>query len=410
MTHTPGVLIVDQGASFGGSALVAAVLANRMPMERYRVHLVAATTPDVLRLTPASRPRVATVAKAYDYVEQSRTRDRLSRLPSPIRRLGGWGDTVLRMFRNRAYIRAVVAWIRREKIQLVHLNNGFENLEAHLAAWLTGTPVVVHAHGPCGRSYLTRQLAPRAPTCIAISQSVAESCRAAGVSAQRLRLVPNPLTVRPTLLDLGERQRARARYGIPEDFTTAGIVGRIVSWKGQLEFLRAAAIALRQVPDAGAVIIGDVTDANDAYGRKLRQEVVELGIEDRVWFTGFIQDPIEAYALIDVLVHSSILPEPFGLVLTEAMAFGIPVIAAVTGGPVEIITEGLDGFLRDPRDPAAVGTELARLLRDASLRSRIGAAGQDTVIRRFDPDNYVSRMAEIYDQVLGETGSERRGK
>ena len=221
-----------------------------------------------------------------------------------------------------------------------------------------------------------------------------------GVPRERVFLLPNPLTVTGRQLDPGARQAVRQRYGIPVNRPMAGIVGRIVAWKGQLEFLRAAAVALREAPEAGAVVIGEVTDASDAYGRLVREEAARLGIQDRVWFTGFIPEPRDAYALLDVLVHSSIDPEPFGLVLTEAMAFGIPVVAARSGGPLEIVTDGVDGFLMDPRDPEPLGILLARLLADRDLRERIGGAGRESVLRRFDPDVYVTRIAEVYDGVL----------
>jgi glycosyltransferase involved in cell wall biosynthesis len=403
--NPPGVLIIDQGASFGGSALVASVIANRMPPERYRIHLATAADPAVLRIVDPVQPRVRFLAKRYDYVRQARTRERLASLPRPFRRMGGWSDTALRLVRNRKYIDEIRDWVTKADIAVIHLNNGFENLEAHLAARLTRSPVIVHAHGPCGDSYISRRLAPHVPACVAISHAVVKSFESIGTPKERISLLQNPLTVEPGTLDRDTRVRVRARHGIPADLPIAGIVGRIVAWKGQREFLQAVAEALKVIPGAGAVVIGDVTDDSDAYGMEVRDEAIRLGIQDRVWFTGFLGDPAEAYALLDVLVHSSIDPEPFGLVLTEAMAFGIPVVAAGTGGPVEIITDRVDGFLTDPLDPAGVGVVLARLLQDPGLRDRIGSAGRAAVVRRFDPAAYVDRMGDVYDQVLAGDGA-----
>ena len=153
-------------------------------------------------------------------------------------------------------------------------------------------------------------------------------------------------------------------------------------------------------PHLGAVIIGDVTDAMDEYGIQVRKQVAELGMADRVWFSGFMPDPRQVYALVNVVVHSSILPEPFGLVITEAMALGIPVVAANAGGPVEIITDGVDGFLTDPRDSAAVAARVTALLADPALYQRIGAAGRRTALERFSPGTYVERVAQVYDAAL----------
>ncbi|HKP29721.1 MAG TPA: glycosyltransferase family 4 protein [Gemmatimonadales bacterium] len=377
-----------------------------MPPTRYDVHLATALDPATLRATPLTTRRIHHASKAYSYVDQMqrRSRSRTSGLPALLRRPAGWLDFGVRLVRNTGYTKLLSRWIRRDGIALVHLNNGFENLEAHLAAWFTGRPIVVHAHGPCGSARLTRRLAARGPVCIAISDVVGRSLIEAGVPRDRVHVLPNPLTLDPLPLDATLRHSARRELGIPERFRLMGIVGRIVEWKGQREFLNAAAVAMKSDPHLGAVIIGDVTDAMDEYGNQVRQQATDLGIADRVWFSGFMPDPRRLYALADVVVHSSILPEPFGLVITEAMALGIPVVAANAGGPVEIITDGVDGFLVDPCDAAAVAGRVAALFADPALYQRIGAAGRQTALERFSPEAYVERVARVYDAALAGPG------
>ena len=405
MATLPKVLIVDQGVSFGGSALVGSATVCHMPPGRYEVHLATALDPETVRATPDALGRIHQVSKPYSYVDQMqrRSRSRNSALPSLLRRPAGWVDLGIRLARNTGYTTRLSRWIRRDDFALVHLNNGFENLEANLAAELTGRPILVHAHGPCGTARLTRRLASRGPTCLAISDVVGRSLVAAGVPDDRVHVVPNPLTLDPTPLDAAAKAAARAALGIPPHRRMIGIVGRIVEWKGQREFLQAAAVAMGQDPDLGAVIIGDVTDAMDVYGNEVRQLPTELGIADRVWFAGFLADPRQVYALLDVLVHSSILPEPFGLVITEAMALGIPVIAANAGGPLEIVTDGKDGFLVDPRDPSGLAARITSLFADPSLYRQIGEAGRRSALARFSPESYVERIAQVYDAALGTT-------
>jgi glycosyltransferase involved in cell wall biosynthesis len=402
MAKAPKVLIVDQGVSFGGSALVGSATVTCMPSARYDVQLATALDPATLRASPSSTQRIHQLSKPYSYVDQMqrRNRSRAARLPPLIRRSAGWLDFGIRLLRNTGYTRRLSQWIRRDGISLIHLNNGFENIEADLAAYLTGRPIVVHAHGPCGNARLTRKLASRGPVCIAISEVVGRSLVEAGIPSERVHVLPNPLTLDPMPLDATLRNSARRELGIPDRFRLMGIVGRIVEWKGQREFLSAAAIAMKTDPHLGAVIIGDVTDAMDEYGNQVRKQATDLGIADRVWFSGFMPDPRRVYALADVVVHSSILPEPFGLVITEAMALGIPVVAANAGGPVEIITDGVDGFLVDPHDSAAVAGRVSALFADHALYQRIGAAGRRTALERFSPEAYVERVARVYDAAL----------
>jgi glycosyltransferase involved in cell wall biosynthesis len=376
-----------------------------MPPQRYDCQLATALDPETLRAGPSTVSRILEISKPYSYVDQMqrRSRSRASGLPSLFRRPAGWLDLGMRLSRNTGYTRRLARWIRRDDISLVHLNNGFENLEADLAARLTRRPIVVHAHGPCGNGRLTRWLASRGPVCIAISEVVSRSLIEAGVPAQRVHVLPNPLTLDPLPLDAMLRTVARRELRIPDRFRLVAIVGRIVEWKGQREFLKAAALAMRNDHNIGAVIIGDVTDAMDAYGAEVRRLAVDLGIADRTWFAGFMADPRRVYALADVLVHSSILPEPFGLVVTEAMALGIPVVAANAGGPLEIITDGVDGFLADPRDPPTVAARVNALLTDPMLYQRVGAAGRRTALARFSPEAYVERVAAVYDTALADS-------
>src|SRR5262249_35707620 len=122
---------------------------------------------------------------------------------------------------------------------------------------------------------------------------------------------------------------------------TFTIVGRLARWKGQDLFLDAFA---RAFPDGRhrAVVVGGALFDEGEYEESLKREVVRLGIGDRVEFTGHVADTTEHLARTDVLVHSSTIPEPFGLVIVEGMAAGVPVLAADQGGPAETITHGDD--------------------------------------------------------------------
>ena len=101
-----------------------------------------------------------------------------------------------------------------------------------------------------------------------------------------------------------------------------------------------------------------------------------LGIADRVTFTGFVDDVAGQLARADIAVHASVIPEPHGQVVVEAMAAGVPVIAAAAGGPAEIITDGVDGVLVAPGDVGALARALERLAADAALRSELSVGGR----------------------------------
>ena len=149
------------------------------------------------------------------------------------------------------------------------------------------------------------------------------------------------------------------------------MVGRIAPWKGQHVFLAAFAEAF---PDGGAeaVIVGSALFGEEAYEKELGRLVKDLGIVSGVRFSGFSDDVWEELSKLDVLVHASTVPEPFGQVVLEGMAAGLPVVAARAGGPAELITDGIDGLLFTPGQSDELATTLRVLAEDPLRRQELG--------------------------------------
>ena len=149
-----------------------------------------------------------------------------------------------------------------------------------------------------------------------------------------------------------------------------GIVGRLQPWKGQDLFLRAAALVARDLDDVRFVVVGGALLGWEGdYPAELRRLADELGLADRVVFTGHQADVYPWYDALDIVVHAS-AEEPFGLVLVEAMALGKPLVAANEGGPREIVEHGESGLLAS-RTPDAMASAMIELLTDPLVRSRL---------------------------------------
>ena len=142
-----------------------------------------------------------------------------------------------------------------------------------------------------------------------------------------------------------------------------------------------------------AVVIGVPMFGEDAYADGLRRLAADLG--GKVDFRGFRDDVRAELARLDVLVHASIIPEPFGQVVLEGMAAGLPVVAADAGGPAEIIDDGVDGLLYTPGDAAALAERLRLLAGDKELRSRLGRSGRERA-RDYSPDIVAGRLIDVY--------------
>jgi glycosyltransferase involved in cell wall biosynthesis len=177
------------------------------------------------------------------------------------------------------------------------------------------------------------------------------------------------------------------------------MVGRLAQWKGQHVFLEAFARAF-PTGDEKAIIIGAALfDADQAYAATLRPLADRLGIADRVDFTGFREEIAAELREMDVLVHASTLPEPFGQVVTEGMAAGLVVVAAGDGGPAEIIEDGVNGLLTPPGDVEALAHALRRLAAQPVIRQQLGEAARSRA-RQFTAESIAATMLCIYRQLL----------
>ena len=180
-----------------------------------------------------------------------------------------------------------------------------------------------------------------------------------------------------------------------------GIFGCLVSWKGQDVFLRAVKILIheRGILDCSFFIIGDVPNNNNNLKHELMDLANKLEIAQHVHFLGYRNDVIALMNKMDVVIHASIEPEPFGMVIIEAMAIGKPVIATNIGGPLEIIENEINGVLIKPNEPAMLADKIIELLEDDNKRRAMGNTAKETVASRFNFSNY-SQLQSIYNHTI----------
>ncbi|MEA2355005.1 MAG: hypothetical protein QOD61_1134 [Solirubrobacteraceae bacterium] len=178
------------------------------------------------------------------------------------------------------------------------------------------------------------------------------------------------------------------------------VLGRMSSWKGQDVLLR----ALARVPGAVAVVAGDAWPGQEHYEHGLRRLAGELGLAERVRFTGFVTDPRALYAAADVVVVPSTRPDPLPNAALEAAAAGCCVVASRHGGLPEIVRDGVTGLLVAPGDPVALGAALRRIDADRELGRRLGAAAAADVRVRFAPGRLLAGVQDLYDELVRARG------
>lgn len=304
---------------------------------------------------------------------------------------------------------SLVRLIRREHVDLVHSNTVAVVCGAP-AARLTGTPHLWHIHEFLGDEPLLYRAALRAllglPRGIIIANSLAVAGSAAGRSRRlraRTRVIYNGL-----FTDI----QARPFQGTPADRPVRiGLLGRLTPRKGISEALTAAALLMERGRPIELWLAGGPAPGQDQQLREYDARAQALGIADRVRRLGAGRDPGEFLAQIDILLVPSQRPEPFGLVILEGMAAGLPVVVTRNGGGSdEIITHRKDG-LYCGMQPEAIAATLETLLGDAQLWGRLASAAPLTVARRFTRAGYVAafRRAQTYAVVAAMRGSTPKG-
>ncbi len=291
------------------------------------------------------------------------------------------------------YVLRLAVRLRRLQPDVVHTNSLKSGVYGALAARLAGVPVVWHVRDRIAADYLP---AGAVRLIRALIRALANAVVAN--SAETLATVPRARRQRvhcviPDSVELSPQPHA------PEHGTvTFGMLGRIAPWKGQDLFLRAFAQAF---PDGSerAVIVGRPMFGEEDFEQRLHALAHELGLDGRVEFRGFREDIWRELAGFDVLVHASIIPEPFGQVVLEGMAAGLAVIAPDEGGPREVIADGRTGRLFASRDADALGAALRELHGDAELRRRLGAAAR-LALAGYHPTALAERLQRVYDELL----------
>jgi len=396
------ILYVDQAVSFGGSIVVLGSLVGAIDKQKFRPVVVGEMSKSILSHHIQDNAKIYVIPRIFNYVSWSKAIKVISHIRFLfLRKLIIYALSGVRSAVNTIYIVRLAKVILKEKVDLVHVNNGMSNLEPIIAAILLGRKFIVHFHGLEKPGYVQGKLLFKVPKYIVISQYQLKALGENGFPIDRMTVIPNPVQ-EPHALSI-ECSAIRRQYGLVSEGKVFGIVGRIVRMKGHIEFLKSAFIVLDLVPDSKALIVGDFSDGDVNYQDQIKAMVEESGFEDRIVMTGYV-DKIEGiYSILDVCVHASIEPEPFGLVITEAMANGVAVVATDLGASKEIITDGVNGYLVNPNSTGKLTETIVKLLTDNELRNKIGNEGKCHARKNYQASSCARSVEEIYFELLGKS-------
>ncbi len=393
-------MLIDNGLAVGGTLTMTANLSQGL--KRYGNHSIAAVFAVDPRLAAPffkGTAELRYLRVPFNYMSRLSLKQFFDRTPG-LRLVSKPGRFVLnavgRRF-NAFYVFRLARYLRRVKADVIHINSGSDPI---VAAHDIDVPIIMHLHGmiPLDLDPRTRRLFGRVTRFIAISEVVREAYLKAGFDPGKVSVVNNfVVKTEPSSQTRGE---ARRSLGLDPGIDVIGIVGRVVPWKGTREFIAAMLLVAAKRPAARFLIVGDSSESPPEFVQSLHEQIAVAGLTERFLFIPHLADPGVAYRACSVLVHASIEPEPFGMVIIEAMVEGTPVVAANFGGPAEIIDDGVSGILVEPRDAAALSGAVLGLLEKPERAERIVAEARRRVEERFSEAAAMKSLTQVYERAI----------
>lgn len=294
--------------------------------------------------------------------------------------------------------------LRRTRADIVHSYGFYSSVFAVPAARLAGVPLIVCSVRDTGE--LLTPLQKRVQTAVChMADSVLVNADAVrrwlitqGIKDDKIEVIHNGIDL-SRFEHISGGAAVRQELSIPQHAPIVAMFSRLNRMKGVEYFMQAAAAVSTALPEARFLVVGDTMRADRAYAAELQARAVELGLRDKLIFTGFRLDVPCLLSQVSISVLPS-LSEGLSNSLLEAMTAGVPVIATRVGGNPEIVNDGVTGMLVPPQDPAALASAMRTLLENDELARRFGEVGRRRVLDHFCVDRMVRKTEQHYQMLI----------
>jgi glycosyltransferase involved in cell wall biosynthesis len=289
---------------------------------------------------------------------------------------------------------------------VVYANSQKAFVLAAIASFINRKPLIWHCHDILSKEHFSKAqitldiiLANMCADRVFVpSKATGDAFVAVGGKSHLVRVLYNGVAPLNNEAESHTKQELRRDLGLPEGFLY-GVFSRIAEWKGQ----HIAIEALKHLPEAKCLIVGDAQFGEKDYGDRLRQIAVTNGVNDRVIFLGHRSDVPTLMQAVDVYCHPSIAPEPFSLAILEAMRAGLPIAATNTGGIPEVIKPGVTGLLAEPGNSAAMSAILKDLMLNPQKASQLGNKAKELVLNDFTIVKMQKRAIDLTSRFVKES-------
>ena len=317
--------------------------------------------------------------------------------------------------------RSVADVLRRVRPDIIHMHGNKAAVVGWMASYMHKVKYMIttvhnfpSSLNPSLKYYVVakrvnKMILNRADRLIAVSSEIRRCLEdEIGIAPRKIDVIPNGIDMKywevyraedkdagnVNMGDRGTGADSKKMLGLPEGAVLLGAVGRLVPFKGHAVLLQSMARVIANHPGAYLIIIGD-----GPLRGELETQAGELGILDHVKFLGFVDEPGRYMAALDIFVLPSI-KEPFGIVILEAMALGLPVVATRGGGVPDIIEDSVSGLLAEPEDAESLADAIERMLADKDLREKLARHSLQMVTADFTIKSMADKTFRVYSELL----------
>lgn len=290
------------------------------------------------------------------------------------------------------------AFIKKEKIAVIHTSGLYPNQYSILSAKLAGIPCVCHLNSTIyNREEFAESLLGLSDSVIAVSNGVKENIQRSGVLTKEIKVIYNGFESGQYHANPDKVEKIKKDLCVSGKTRIIGQIGRITERKGMIHFIKVAKIVSEYHEDVKFLLIGD-DKCEPGYMDKMKDLVRELGLTGRVVFTGYQDDIAEWISLLDIAVHCSEV-EGLPSVLIEAMLLNKPVICTAIPGSVEIVENGRTGLLVPVGGFKEMADSVLQLLRDNEYTKNLVNNAKQMVETKFDLNKQIDQILDVYNLV-----------
>lgn len=398
------VMYVENGIGYGGAAICLRHLVRNLDREQYNPLVITGRTgPNYEEIATESAWKHIP-DRRVDVVGMKRTLSKAT-----------WPDKIpgLRFIANQFLARLddvanflplfIQTWwtAKQFKPDIIHVNNEpLCNRASILVGKAMKIPVVCHVRGDQDGSRLMHKMYQLPDRFIPVSHWVSNSMGNLGVPERKRTVIYDGIGLEA--LDLNaDGNNFRQQYGIPKESFAVGLVGLIIPWKGQNDFITAAAELRDKIPNLCMALVGGTPEECGPYEAELRQRVKDEGLEDLIVFTGHVNNMPEVYNGLDVAVSASTSPEPLGTMVIETMAMARPLIAPNHGGGAEMGDHDETALLYEPRNAQDLAKMILRFYEEPETRERLRQNAREKALKTFAVAEHVRQVQDLYQEELG---------